>query len=158
MRKLTEILSFILATSLQLCTQTHKRMASLLFQRTTRLLSHPPNSCTCTSFRSFSSLPPRFGSFNRPAPPSLPPQQQREFEELIRRQAAPASKPIDGTTHLSQPEEGELELHPDYRARPKAKFEGDRNPETGEVGGPKNEPLQHGEFSIWNLVIRSSLV
>ncbi|GAA5839240.1 hypothetical protein JCM5353_008546 [Sporobolomyces roseus] len=122
-------------------------MASLLLQRTTHLLSHPPSSCTCASFRSFSSLPPRLGSFNRPAPPSLPPQQQREFEELIRRQSAPASKPIDGTTHLSQPEEGELELHPDYRARPKAKFEGDRNPETGEVGGPKNEPLQHGDWS-----------
>lgn len=117
-------------------------MATLLLRNTTSSLSRSP--CTCTSLRSFSSLPPLLGSFNRPAPPALPPQQQREFEELIRRQAAPASKPIDGT-NLSQPEEGELELHPDYRARPKAKFEGDRNPETGEVGGPKNEPLQHGE-------------
>ncbi|GAA5901663.1 Sdh8p [Sporobolomyces salmoneus] len=104
--------------------------------------------CTCQRSRSFATFSsPLLASFNRPSPPPLPPQQQREFEELIRRQNAPASKPIAGTEGLAQPEEGELELHPDYRAKPKAKFEGDKNPETGEVGGPKNEPLQHGDWS-----------
>ncbi|GAA6059655.1 hypothetical protein JCM10212_004158 [Sporobolomyces blumeae] len=104
-----------------------------------------PLACTCRATRSFATASsPVRASFNRPAPPALPPKEQREFEELIRRQNAPASQPIDGT-NLAQPEEGEL--HPDYRRKPKPRFEGDRNPETGEVGGPKNEPLQHGDWS-----------
>ncbi|GAA5879350.1 hypothetical protein JCM16303_003172 [Sporobolomyces ruberrimus] len=118
-------------------------MASLLLKSAYSRLP-----CACSSPRTFATLStPRLASFNRPSPPPLPPQQQREFEELIRRQNAPASKPIEGTTGLAQPEEGELELHPDYRAKPKPKFQGDRNPDTGEVGGPKNEPLQHGDWS-----------
>lgn len=36
------------------------------------------------------------------------------------------------------------ELHPDVRRGAKPEFEGDRNPKTGEVGGPKNEPLRWG--------------
>jgi Protein of unknown function (DUF1674) len=39
--------------------------------------------------------------------------------------------------------EGE-ELHPDIRRGAKPEFEGDVNPVTGEVGGPKNEPLRWG--------------
>lgn len=39
--------------------------------------------------------------------------------------------------------EGE-ELHPDIRRGAKPEFEGDVNPRTGEVGGPKNEPLRWG--------------
>ncbi|BGP13231.1 hypothetical protein JCM10213_004998 [Rhodosporidiobolus nylandii] len=88
------------------------------------------------------------GGFSRPSPPPLPPQQQREFEELLRRQNAPASAPAeDGRVELGQPEMEELGQHPDYRARPKAEFEGDRNPLTGETGGPKREPLVHGDWA-----------
>ena len=36
------------------------------------------------------------------------------------------------------------ELHPDIRRGAKPEFEGDVNPKTGEVGGPKNEPLRWG--------------
>jgi hypothetical protein len=36
------------------------------------------------------------------------------------------------------------ELHPDIRRGAKPEFEGDRNPKTGEIGGPKNEPLRWG--------------
>jgi hypothetical protein len=36
------------------------------------------------------------------------------------------------------------ELHPDIRRGAKPEFEGDVNPVTGEVGGPKNEPLRWG--------------
>lgn len=36
------------------------------------------------------------------------------------------------------------ELHPDVRRGAKPEFEGDINPVTGEVGGPKNEPLRWG--------------
>ncbi|KAH6682652.1 hypothetical protein B0J14DRAFT_574110 [Halenospora varia] len=39
------------------------------------------------------------------------------------------------------------ELHPDIRRGAKPEFEGDRNPKTGEVGGPKNEPLRWGSTS-----------
>lgn len=37
-------------------------------------------------------------------------------------------------------------MHPDFRKKPKPLFEGSTNPVTGEVGGPKTEPLQHGLF------------
>lgn len=36
------------------------------------------------------------------------------------------------------------ELHPDYRSVAKPDFEGEINPKTGEVGGPKNDPLKWG--------------
>ncbi|QSZ32502.1 hypothetical protein DSL72_002080 [Monilinia vaccinii-corymbosi] len=36
------------------------------------------------------------------------------------------------------------ELHPDIRRGAKPEFEGEINPKTGEVGGPKNEPLRWG--------------
>jgi hypothetical protein len=29
-------------------------------------------------------------------------------------------------------------------------FEGDKNPKTGEVGGPKNEPLRWGSEGDWS--------
>lgn len=39
----------------------------------------------------------------------------------------------------------EGEQHPDLRKKPKPEFDGEINPKTGEVGGPKNEPLTHGK-------------
>lgn len=42
----------------------------------------------------------------------------------------------------------EGELHDDARKRPVAEFEGDVNPKTGEVNGPKQEPLRHGDWSF----------
>ena len=45
--------------------------------------------------------------------------------------------------------EGE-ELHPDVRRGAEPEFEGDRNPKTGEVGGPKNEPLRWGGEVDWS--------
>ena len=42
------------------------------------------------------------------------------------------------------------ELHPDVRRGPKPEFEGERNPKTGEVGGPKNEPLRWGGGVDWS--------
>ncbi|GAA5886180.1 hypothetical protein JCM5296_003510 [Sporobolomyces johnsonii] len=124
-------------------------MTSLLLRSTTRTALRTPCTCTCTCLSSSSRLYAtatsiRPTSFSRPSPPPLPPQQQREFEELLRRVNAPASQPA-ADLKLDQPEE--LELHPDYRARPKAQFEGATNPETGEVGGPKNEPLTHGDWA-----------
>lgn len=45
--------------------------------------------------------------------------------------------------------EGE-ELHPDVRRGARPEFEGERNPKTGEIGGPKNEPLRWGGGVDWS--------
>lgn len=42
------------------------------------------------------------------------------------------------------------ELHPNVRRGAAPEFEGDVNPKTGEVGGPKNEPLRWGVESDWS--------
>jgi len=42
------------------------------------------------------------------------------------------------------------ELHPDVWRGAKPEFEGDTNPSTGEVGGPKNEPLRWGAAGDWS--------
>ena len=54
---------------------------------------------------------------------------------------------IDARVHASG--RGE-ELHPDVRRGAKPEFEGERNPKTGEVGGPKNEPLRWGGDVDWS--------
>ena len=41
------------------------------------------------------------------------------------------------------------ELHPNVRLGAKPEFEGEKNPKTGEVGGPKNEPLRWGPAGEW---------
>jgi hypothetical protein len=42
------------------------------------------------------------------------------------------------------------ELHPNVRRGAPPEFEGDVNPKTGEVGGPKNEPLRWGAGGEWS--------
>ena len=42
------------------------------------------------------------------------------------------------------------ELHPDVRRGALPEFEGERNPKTGETGGPKNEPLRWGGGVDWS--------
>ena len=42
------------------------------------------------------------------------------------------------------------ELHPNVRRGAPPEFEGDINPKTGEVGGPKNDPLRWGVNSDWS--------
>lgn len=73
-------------------------------------------------------------TFAKPGPPPLPMKEQREFEKLVRENAnkpqfQPASQAND-------------DKHPQYRAKPVPEFQGDTNPNTGEVGGPKNDPLK----------------
>ncbi|KAF7321609.1 Protein fmp21, mitochondrial [Mycena kentingensis (nom. inval.)] len=69
-------------------------------------------------------------TFSRPAPIPLPRAQQAEFEALQRAAAATSSGGDDPT------------LHPDARKPLKPDFEGDVNPQTGEQGGPKQEPVK----------------
>lgn len=116
-----------------------------------------------------------------PAPPRLPEEEQKIFEELQRRSTGAFSTPreapaINQSPHSSSPAtpssrpqinqspdavaedkvykvaaegEGE-ELHPDIQRGAKPEFEGDVNPKTGEVGGPKNEPLRWGSSGDWS--------
>jgi hypothetical protein len=76
--------------------------------------------------------------FNRPSPPRLPKHLQEEFEHLQREAASAPTGKVD---------EAGRELHPDVRKALPGDFTGDRNPVTGEVGGPKTEPTKHGDWS-----------
>ncbi|KAL0956548.1 hypothetical protein HGRIS_002686 [Hohenbuehelia grisea] len=76
-------------------------------------------------------------NLNRPAPPPLPREDQREFEELLRKAQTPLAS---NGKNLSEAE-AELALHPDARAPLKPEFQGEVNPTTGEQGGPKQEPV-----------------
>ena len=90
-------------------------------------------------------------TLNRPAPPPLPPKQQREFEELVRAASAPASSKNSSVSAEVADLQARIArgegLHPDARQPPPPEFDGDTNPATGEVGGPKREPLRHGDWS-----------
>ncbi len=74
-------------------------------------------------------------TLNRPAPPPLPREQQREFEELLRKAQTPLAQSADHSP--------ETQLHPDARKPLQPDFEGDVNTKTGERGGPKHEPIGH---------------
>ena len=76
--------------------------------------------------------------FAQPSPPRLPKHLQEEFETL-QRQA--------GTAPSGNIAEDGRELHPDMRRPIQSEFTGDRNPVTGEIGGPKTEPTKHGDWS-----------
>lgn len=67
-----------------------------------------------------------------PAPLSLNPEEQKEWTALQRSAEAKSQQVL---------------FHPDVRRKPAPEFEGERNPTTGEVGGPKNDPLRHGDYS-----------
>ncbi|KAL5116223.1 hypothetical protein ACEQ8H_005888 [Pleosporales sp. CAS-2024a] len=54
-----------------------------------------------------------------------------------------------GKEWIGRGEEEEGQVHPNRRRGAPPEFEGDVNPKTGEVGGPKNDPLRwKGEWSF----------
>lgn len=98
-----------------------------------------------------------FGS--QPSPPRLPAEEQAEFERLQRTANTqegfnpstmpPEATPEPAATKTTTTATATLEDELAQRAVPLRKgappeFEGDVNPKTGEVGGPKNEPLRWG--------------
>jgi hypothetical protein len=129
-----------------------------------------------SSRRFFTSTPTRGAFATGPSPPRLPPKEQEEFERLQRTSTGAFSTPrpqinqSPASSSESQPaaisdlksNETEVadarinatgkgdELHPDVRRGAKPEFEGDVNPKTGEVGGPKNEPLRWGGEGDWS--------
>ena len=129
-------------------------------------------SLSCTARRHLPLRP-------RPAPPRLPEQEQKIYEDLqksstgafstpraapepqaVRREKprinqSPHAEPAaqDGNTPLEsrvQAAVNQEELHPDVRRGARPEFEGERNPRTGEVGGPKNDPLRWGGEVDWS--------
>ena len=128
------------------------------------------------SRRFFSSTPTRGAFATGPSPPRLPPKEQEEFERLqrastgafstprpqINQSPSSSSKSQSSSSSESTSNETEVadtrinatgkgdELHPDIKRGAKPEFEGDVNPKTGEVGGPKNEPLRWGEKGDWS--------
>ncbi|KAI5846554.1 hypothetical protein DFP73DRAFT_546247 [Morchella snyderi] len=86
------------------------------------------------------SIPPA-----APSPPRLSPAEQAEFEQLQRQ----SSGAFSTSQHYAAEKAGEEGLvHPDIRRGAAPEFEGEVNPKTGEVGGPKNDPLRHGDYSF----------
>lgn len=100
------------------------------------------------------------------APPRLPKEEQEIFERLQKESTGAFSTPRTppkvnqspdsqaATTTTTQQnstngQEGE-ELFPHMREPVKPEFEGETNPKTGEVGGPKNEPLRWGHEGDWS--------
>ncbi|CAH0048489.1 unnamed protein product [Clonostachys solani] len=104
------------------------------------------------STRSYSSSP--FSS--QPGPPKLPAREQAEFERLQRQAAvSPAFQPealeADRSAAATAVDPVVEELGDGGLQRgAKPEFDGDVNPKTGEVGGPKNEPLRWGDKSDWS--------
>jgi hypothetical protein len=75
-------------------------------------------------------------SLNRAGPlPLGNKKKQQEMLDLIRKKQADLQA-------------SDSEMHPDAYKKPEPEFEGDVNPKTGEVNGPKNEPLRHGDWSF----------
>jgi len=135
-----------------------------------------PRRLPAPSRRLFSSSLGRPAFATGPSPPRLPPKEQEEFERLQKQSTgafstpratpqvnqSPASRPQINQSPASASGEADAlkvrveatgkgeELHPDVRRGAKPEFEGDVNPKTGEVGGPKNEPLRWGGNGDWS--------
>ncbi|CAK4034685.1 hypothetical protein D0861_03189 [Lecanosticta acicola] len=126
------------------------------------------------------SIPTRSSWSPGPSPPRLPKEEQEIFEKLQQQSTGAFSTPrqqpsdqADADQQSSEPAisrsaeaddmleqlrerarvaaegEGE-ELHPNVRRGAPPEFQGDVNPKTGEVGGPKNEPLRWGVSGDWS--------
>ncbi|KAL3463277.1 hypothetical protein BJX64DRAFT_257453 [Aspergillus heterothallicus] len=94
-----------------------------------------------------------------PSPPKLPKEEQEIFEKLQQQSTGAFSTPR-ATPQVNQSPDSEDvkieakgdggELHPDTKTGLKPEFEGEKNPKTGEIGGPKNEPLRWGSGGDWS--------
>lgn len=139
-----------------------------------------PSTFHLPSRRLFTQTAFRTAFATGPAPPRLPPKEQEEFERLQKSStgAFSTAKPVEEPTPspavarsrpqinqspASNAESAEAqinarveasgngkELHPDIRRGAKPEFEGEVNPKTGEIGGPKNDPLRWGAKADWS--------
>ncbi|KAK0705654.1 hypothetical protein B0H67DRAFT_458897, partial [Lasiosphaeris hirsuta] len=99
---------------------------------------------------------------DQPSPPRLPADQQAEFERLQRAaEAALSSHTMAAAAPSSSQQQPSAEAGVGATVSPGTfsagmrkgappEFEGEQNPLTGEVGGPKNEPLRWGSEGDWS--------
>ncbi|KAK2071398.1 hypothetical protein P8C59_005826 [Phyllachora maydis] len=136
--------------ALRPCTQPLASRATI-----TTTLRAPPATRTYASPPL--SPPSAFTDPPQPSPPRLPPAQQAEFERLQR--AASAALSSHNATATATADRAEsaptttisaASLSGGIRKGAPPEFVGDRNPRTGEVGGPKNEPLRWGGEADWS--------
>ena len=99
------------------------------------------------------------GAFSTPRTtedsPSLSPRikvnQSPDSDSAVDNIAIPSgTREAEGGNTLIGGESEEQLVHPNLRRGAKPEFEGDVNPKTGEVGGPKNEPLRWGAEGDWS--------
>lgn len=134
----------------------------------TRIVQTTYRCLSTTSILGKQSTKSEFGT--GPAPPRLPPKEQEEFERLQKMSTGAFSTPkisdnsdqelegtqisVTATSSIRVEAKGDgQELHPDIRRGAKPEFEGERNPVTGEIGGPKTEPIRwgsNGERGDWS--------
>ncbi|CEP23002.1 unnamed protein product [Cyberlindnera jadinii] len=93
-----------------------------------------------------------------PGPPKLPKEEQEEFERLQKIAASQIAieeynnsiSQEDDPTAAPYMDKAGVDIggfSPEY-FRTIPEFEGDVNPKTGEIGGPKQDPLKHGDYSF----------
>ncbi|KAM4066796.1 hypothetical protein HRG_000818 [Hirsutella rhossiliensis] len=136
-------------------------------------LRPPPLPLTSLLFRHLTVFRRPSSTFTpRPSPPKLPADQQAEFERLQRTAAvSSAFQPVStatasattATPPATQQPRHTIDTADDnsrndddnqvnrglFRGAP-PEFSGHVNPKTGEVGGPKNEPLRWGVAGDWS--------
>lgn len=79
-----------------------------------------------------------YTSLNRAGPLPLGNKaQQKEMLDLIRKKQSSDANNANGTS-----------LHQDAPKKLEPEFTGDVNPKTGEINGPKNEPVKHNDWSF----------
>ncbi|KAL3234828.1 hypothetical protein RNJ44_02616 [Nakaseomyces bracarensis] len=111
-------------------------------------------------FRVTTALPSArmLNTTRQPSPPKLPREEQEEFEKLQR--IAHSQEAIEEYNRKikSDPTKESLNnelltkndigsFSPEF-SKTIPEFEGDVNPKTGEIGGPKQDPLKHGDYSF----------
>jgi len=115
-----------------------------LQQRTTGAFS-TPRDAQLSSSSDLSSLRSRINQSPESSAPS--PQQ----DGSLSRAQSSQNETGDSKSNFQIQADGQgEELHPDVWRGAKPEFEGDTNPTTGEVGGPKNEPLRWGAAGDWS--------
>lgn len=88
-----------------------------------------------------------------PSPPKLSIEEQEEFEQL-QRQAVTQEIIKNYNNNDKDKDKDSLDssrqnknLSPEYR-QTIPEFDGDINPKTGEINGPKQDPIRHGDWSF----------
>ena len=100
------------------------------------------------------------GAFSTPQPRTKVNQSPASFTNKLQINQSPATIATSSQTaesDTSPPVNAQVraegdgeELHPNVRRGAAPEFKGDINPKTGEVGGPKNDPLRWGSNVDWS--------